>query len=69
MVKNMVKIPRVNHYECAGCSLCVIALPEVFRLTPDGFSEVYAPNGANKDKVQKVMDNCPVGCVHWFDKN
>lgn len=68
MVRIMVKIPRVNKYECAGCSLCVYALPEVFRLTPDGFSEVYAPNGSDKKKIQKVIDDCPVGCVHWYDK-
>ncbi|MHA1212331.1 MAG: ferredoxin [Candidatus Heimdallarchaeota archaeon] len=64
----MAKVPRVNRYECAGCSLCVIALPEVFRLTPDGFSEVYSPRGASKEKIQKVMKDCPVNCCHWYEK-
>ena len=64
----MTKIPRVNRFECCGCSLCVYALPEVFRLTPDGFSEVYAPSGASKTEIQKVIDDCPVGCVHWYNK-
>ncbi|NHJ87176.1 MAG: ferredoxin [Asgard group archaeon] len=64
----MSKVPRVNKYECCGCSLCVYALPEVFRLTPDGYSEVYATDEALEKDIEKVIKNCPVGCVHWFIK-
>lgn len=64
----MAKIPRVNKYECCGCSLCVFALPEVFRLTPDGISEAFAPQAAPKEEIQKVINDCPVGCVHWYDQ-
>lgn len=63
----MTKIPRVNTYECAGCALCTIALPEVFRMVPEGKSEVYAIDKAEKTAIQKVMNDCPVGCVHWYD--
>ena len=63
----MAKVPRVNPFECAGCALCTYALPEVFRLTPEGKSEVYGPDKAKKAVIQKVMDDCPVGAVHWFD--
>ena len=63
----MVKEPRVNKYECAQCSLCAIALPEVFRMTPDGHSEVFAPKGASTSEIQKVMNNCPVNCCHWYE--
>jgi len=63
----MTKIPRVNTFECTGCALCKYALPEVFRMTPEGISEVYASNKAEKTAIQKVMDDCPVSCVHWFD--
>jgi ferredoxin len=62
----MVEVPRINRYECCGCRLCVYALPEVFRLTPDGISEVYAPEAASRADIQKVMDDCPIGCVHWY---
>ncbi|MHA1367059.1 MAG: ferredoxin [Candidatus Heimdallarchaeota archaeon] len=62
----MVDIPRINRHECCGCRLCVYALPAVFRLTPEGISEVYATEGASKAEIQKVMDNCPISCVHWF---
>ena len=61
----MARVPRVNKHECCGCCLCVWALPEVFRLTPDGFSEVYGPKAAPEEKIQKVIDDCPVLCVHW----
>lgn len=63
----MTKIPRVNSYECAGCGLCTFALSEVFRMTPEGISEVFAPEKAKKAAIQKVMDDCPVGAVHWYD--
>lgn len=63
----MTKIPRINNYECAGCGLCTIALSEVFRMAPEGRSEVYAPNKAENTAIQKVIDNCPVGAVHWYD--
>jgi ferredoxin len=63
----MTKVPRVNVYECAGCALCTFALPEVFRMTPEGKSEVFAPDKASKVEIQEVMDDCPVGAVHWFD--
>ncbi|MHA1640738.1 MAG: ferredoxin [Candidatus Heimdallarchaeota archaeon] len=62
------KEPRVNKHECCGCALCTYALPEVFRLTPEGVAEVYAPHSAERQRIQKVMDDCPMGCVHWFEK-
>ena len=65
----MNKIPRVNKHECTGCSLCVYALPEVFRTTPDGISEVYDAKGAPTEKIQKVINECPMGCVLWYEKN
>lgn len=64
----MAKIPRVNKYECCGCALCVYALPEVFRLNPDGYSEVIEDNTISAKEIQKVMDDCPVRCVHWYEK-
>ncbi len=65
----MTKVPRINRYECSGCSLCALSLPGVFRLTPEGISEVYAPTNAKPVEIQKVIDNCPVNCVHWFKVN
>lgn len=62
----MTKVPRINRYECSGCGLCALALSEVFRLTPEGISEAYAPTNAEPALIQKVIDNCPVNCVHWF---
>jgi ferredoxin len=64
----LAKAPRVNKNECCGCGLCVQSLPSVFRLTPDGVSEVYASDGATKEEIQRVMDDCPVLCVHWVEQ-
>jgi len=63
----MTKIPRVNIHECAGCGLCSIALSAVFRMAPEGQSEVYTYDKAEKAAIQKVMNDCPVGCVYWYD--
>jgi ferredoxin len=67
--EKMTKIPRVNKHECCGCGLCVIALPEVFRLTPEGFSEAYRPKAASEKEIQQVINECPIGCVHWYEMN
>lgn len=61
------KVPRVNKYECSGCALCAYALPEVFRITPEGFSEAYSTSGCTEKQIQKIMDNCPVNSIHWFN--
>ena len=60
------KIPRINQNECCGCGICAYALPEVFRLNPEGKSEAYAPDNAEKKKIQKVIDDCPVMAIHWY---
>lgn len=63
----MTQVPRINRHECCGCGLCAIALSEVFRLTPEGISEAFAPTNAKPASIQKVIDNCPVNCVHWYN--
>ncbi len=63
----MTQVPRINRHECCGCGLCTLTLPEVFRLIPEGISEVFAPTNAKHKEIQKVIDNCPVNCVHWFN--
>ena len=65
-VDKMGKVARVNRYECSGCSLCTIALPEVFRLTPEGIAEAYS-NDFDVKKVQTVIDDCPVMAIHWYN--
>ncbi|NHJ49542.1 MAG: ferredoxin [Asgard group archaeon] len=60
------EVPRVNITECCGCGLCSIALPDVFRLTPESKSEAYAPDKADRKAIQKVIDDCPCCCIHWF---
>ncbi|MBN1328868.1 MAG: ferredoxin [Candidatus Heimdallarchaeota archaeon] len=65
-MSNKAKIPRVNNSECCGCGLCTFALPDVFRLTPEGKSEVYAPEKADEKLVQKTIEDCPCMCIHWY---
>ncbi|MEA2069855.1 MAG: ferredoxin [Asgard group archaeon] len=64
----MAKEPRVNVHECCGCGICVYALPEVFRLSPDGTAVAYSPESASKKEITKVINDCPVNCIHWYEK-
>ena len=61
----MAKEPYVDETECTGCELCVDTLPEVFEMTDDGISHVHNPEGADEEKIQEVMDDCPAECIHW----
>lgn len=59
------RISYVDQNECTGCEACVVVAPDVFRMTPDGLSEVYDPQGDGEEKIQEAMDGCPVSCIHW----
>ena len=61
--KNRISFVDLN--ECTGCEACVVIAPGVFRMTPDGLSEVYDPQGAGEETIQEAMDGCPVSCIHW----
>lgn len=61
----MARTPFVDQDVCISCSLCADTLPEVFRMNDDALAEVYDPLGADEEKIQEVMDACPVACIHW----
>lgn len=61
----MGKKVYVDESECTGCELCVDTLPEVFEMNDDGVSHVIDSNGADEDKIQEVIDDCPAECIHW----
>ena len=60
----MAKEVYVDESECTGCELCVDVLPEVFEMKDD-VSRVHNPNGADEDKIQEVIDDCPAECIKW----
>ncbi|MBN2038635.1 MAG: ferredoxin [Spirochaetes bacterium] len=55
----------VDETECTGCEYCVDALPDVFDMTDEGVSHVHDPEGADEEKIQEVIDDCPAECIHW----
>lgn len=63
----MSKIPWVDQELCISCTLCVQAVPEVFRMNDKNVSEVYHPTGAPEEKIQQAIDGCPVSCISWKD--
>ena len=39
---------------------------EVFKLDEkEGYAIVINQGGADPDKIQEAMDNCPTECIHW----
>lgn len=63
----MARIPWVDQELCISCTLCVQAVPEVFRMNEKNVSQVYNPTGAPEEKIQLAIDGCPVSCISWKD--
>jgi ferredoxin len=42
--------------------------PEVFQLNEDSVSEVHDPEWAPEEEIQKVIEKCPVECIHWEEE-
>jgi len=60
----MAREVYVDDSECTGCELCVDTLPEVFEMKDD-VSVVHNSTGADEEKIQEVIDDCPSECIHW----
>jgi len=64
-----MKRPWVDNDACISCGLCVTNIPEVFRFTEHGKSEVYDPGGAYENVIQEeAIDICPVSCIQWLEE-
>lgn len=61
----MVRKPFIDQDVCIGCGLCAETVPGVFRMNEENVAQVYNAAGATELKIQEVMDNCPVNCIHW----
>ena len=61
----MTRKPNVDRDVCIGCGLCAETLPEVFQMTEENLAVVHNPTGASELRVQEVIDECPVSCIHW----
>ena len=49
---------------CISCGLCVSVCPEVFRMSDEGVSEVYAqPTPENEDGTREAAEGCPVNVI------
>jgi len=55
----------VDQDGCIACGLCASICPEVFRMTDEGPSEVYAdpiPESV-EDEAVEAQENCPVSVI------
>ena len=55
----------IEEDECTGDEVCVDICPEVFKMNDDGIAVVHNPTGADEDKIQEAIDECPVACILW----
>ncbi|MCD6350982.1 MAG: ferredoxin [Armatimonadetes bacterium] len=56
----------VDADKCVGCGKCVRIAPDVYQLDPvTGKAKVVNPQGADKETIQRTIDNCPVGAIEW----
>ena len=66
----------VDREICIGCKVCANECPEVFtvREAPEyqNAFKSFPDDGVEQkkiaDKVQKVIDFCPVQCISWKEK-
>ena len=62
------KVPVIDEEACIGCGACEEICPEVFRMNESlGFALVVNPGGADADKIEEVMEACPVNCIFWSE--
>ncbi len=59
----MAAVLFVDGDRCTGCELCSDSLPDVFRITPDGVSEVYNNNVTSASELREVIESCPAECI------
>lgn len=53
---------------CIGCELCTSICPNVFRMTNEGFAEVFAkPGTEDEDGVKEAAESCPVNVISVSD--
>ena len=62
----MLRVPVVDTETCIGCGNCEALCPEVFRVSPEGKSEVI--NESGDCDLQAAIDSCPVAAISAFEK-
>lgn len=64
----MSSIPVIEIEDCVGCGSCVEICPQVFVLNESlEKAQVINPSGCTEEKINEVIETCPVSCIHWED--
>ncbi len=55
----------VNQELCICCGLCFGKSPDLFRINSKGKAEFFKTGEPDTDKIQSVIDGCPVQAISW----
>ena len=62
------RLPVIDDEACIGCWACEELCPEVFISNESlGFALVVNPSGADSEKIEEVIEACPVHCISWSE--
>jgi len=56
---------KVNTEGCIGCGACVALDPEHFDFNEEGLSIVKNEENINPEKIQEVVEVCPVSVISY----
>ena len=58
----------VDESDCIGCLYCAHVASNTFVMVPEtGRCRAVRQDGDALDRIQEVIDTCPVDCIHWVD--
>ncbi|PHP64835.1 hypothetical protein CSC94_22445 [Zhengella mangrovi] len=59
---------RVNPDLCVGSTMCILEMPDAFRMRADGHAE-FVGDALDPDTVRDVAELCPVSAIELINED
>jgi ferredoxin len=68
-MEDFVMKASIDQDGCISCGLCADTCPSVFRMSDNGYAEVYVDSVPDEDKenAKDATDGCPVSVISLED--